>query len=152
MDLTKDWHHILRAARLRLAHNQTERHISLYGDTIEIMGAAGEFAARRFFNLDEKLHVEFDGGVDFVLNGKTVDVKATKLVDYLEKLHLQWQEGKPFVAEIILLTAVDLDTKQAEIVGYATQEEMEKAPVNPDRRDPCHEIKVPDLHTDFMEI
>ncbi len=145
MDLSGDWPHILRVARLRLAHNQTERHISQYGDSIEIRGVAGELAARRFFNLPEKLHTEFDGGIDFRLGDKTVDVKATKLVDYIDKLHLQWPYGKPFPADIIMLTAVDLEKQTAELIGWATGEEMIAARVNPSRRDPCHEIKVTKL-------
>ena len=145
IDLSRDWPYILRVAELRLAHNQTERHVSLYGNSIEIRGAAGEFAARRFFGLPEKLHTEFDGGVDLRLDEKSVDVKATKLVDYIDKLHLQWPYGKPFIAEIIILTAVDIEGMRAEMIGWATKDEMEAAPVNPDRRDPCHEIKVTKL-------
>lgn len=145
MDLSGDWPHILRVAKLRLAHNQTERHISQYGDSIEIRGVAGELAARRFFGLPEKLHTEFDGGIDLWLDGKSVDVKATKLVDYIDKLNLQWPEGKAFVAEIILLTAVDLEEQTAEMIGWATDKEMKAARVNPNRRDPCHEIKVTKL-------
>lgn len=145
IDLSRDWPYILRAAKLRLAHNQTERHVSQYGDSIEIRGAAGEFAARRFFGLPEVLHTEFDGGVDFRLDGKSVDVKATKLVDYIHKLHLQWPADKRFVAEIIILTAVNIETKTAEMIGWATAEEMAAAPINYDRRDACHEIKVTKL-------
>ncbi len=145
MDLSEDWPHILRVAKLRLAHNQTERHISQYGDSIEIRGVAGELAARRFFGLPEKLHTEFDGGIDLWLGEKSVDVKATKLVDYIDKLHLQWPKGKEFVAEIILLTAVDLEAQTAEMIGWATKKEMEAARINPSRRDPCHEIKVTKL-------
>ena len=145
IDLSRDWPYILRVAELRLAHNQTERHISQYGDSIEIRGAAGEFAARRFFGLPETLHTEFDGGIDLRLGEKSVDVKTTKLVDYIDKLHLQWPYLKPFVAEIVVLAAVDIDSQTAEMIGWATKEEMEAAPVNPNRRDPCHEIKVTKL-------
>ncbi len=145
MDLREDWSLILRVAKLRLAHNQTERHVSDYGDSIEIRGVAGELAARRYFGLPEELHTYFDGGVDFRLGEVSVDVKATKLVDYIDKLNLQWTSGKPFKAPVIVLTAVDLEKQCAKMIGWETKYEMEKAPINPKRRDPCHEIKVTKL-------
>jgi hypothetical protein len=146
MDLTADWEYIQEVARTRLQNNKTKWHVSQYGEEIETLGAAGELAARWFFGMPKNLHTNHDGGVDIEWRGRTVDVKATHLTTKVAHRYLQWPERKTIKAEIILMTGVDMSTKQAAILGYAFREEVRQAPVNYNRDFPCHEIPVPELH------
>jgi hypothetical protein len=146
MDLTADWKYIEEVAAERLQHNKTFRHVSRYGTEIEIIGAAGELAARRFLGLSEDLHTHFDGGTDIEWRNTTIDVKSTHLTKYIHHRFLQWRMGKPIRAQIILMTGVDTRRKQAAILGYAYKHEIESAEINYTRFNPCHEIPVPRLH------
>lgn len=145
MRLAKDWDYIKRVARARLSNNKTEKHVSQYGDAIEIIGVAGELTARRFFGLDESLHTHFDRGVDFILGGRKIDIKATPLHGGLGGNHLQWPTWKPVKSDIIILTAVNTDKHTSIVLGYVYADEIERAPVNHNRRTPCHEIPIEDL-------
>jgi hypothetical protein len=146
MDLSKDWEYIEGISEKRLGHNKTDRHVSRYGTAIEILGAAGELAARRFLGLPEGLHDQFDGGVDFVWRGYLVDVKTTKLTPKLNHRFLQWREDKELKADIVLFAAVDLQPKKATVVGWAWADEVREAPINLERDFPCHEIPATELH------
>lgn len=145
MNLKGDWDYLKGVAAKRLENNRTSRHVSDYGTEIELIGAAGELAARRFLGLSVKLHDQFDGGIDLLWRGKRVDVKATKLTPKLNFRFLQWPETKKFKADIILLTAVSLRTQQGVVVGWEWVDAVREAPINFDRDYPCHEIPVIDL-------
>lgn len=145
MDLSSSWAYLRGVAAERLSHNKTSRHIDRYGEEIELLGAAGELAARRFLKLPTSLHRVFDGGADFIWKGWRVDVKATRLTPRLEFRYLQWPETKPIRADLVLLTAVNVATQAAVVVGWATADQVAAAPVNPERDYPCHEIPVPSL-------
>lgn len=144
MDLTGDWDYIEFVADQRRTLNQTPRHIPI--EYLEVIGAAGELAARRLFGMPEDLHIHFDHGRDFVWKGISVDVKATILTPKLEFRYLQWPREKRVKANIILMVAVDEKSKQAVPVGYATKDEIIKAPINWERQEPCREIPTRDLH------
>lgn len=146
MDLSASWDYIADIARRRLEHNQTGRHVSDYGPEIEVLGAAGELAARRFLGLDERLHENFDGGADLRWYGRRVDVKATHLTPRVHYRFLQWPEWKPVIADIVLMAVVDMRTRTATILGYANRTEVLEAPINPERAYPCHEIPITALH------
>lgn len=146
MDLSGSWAYIESVARSRLASNKTARHVYRYGEKIEVLGVAGEIAVRRYLGLSEEVHDGFDNGVDLLYHGKRIDVKATVLTPKLSYRFLQWPAWKLVKADIIILTAVNIDLRSAVIVGYATKEEVLKAPVNYTRADPCHEISSRDLH------
>jgi hypothetical protein len=152
MDLSGSWTHIQEAAKNRLSHNKTAFHIFDYGEGIEVLGAAGEVAARRFFGLPEELHTGFDSGCDLVFAGKRIDVKATVLTPKLNFRYLQWPQSKRVKSDIILLTAVDPISMQAVIVGYATRLEVELAVINNGRAYPCKEIAVINLHPPYELI
>jgi len=146
MDLRRHWSYIGRVARKRLANNKTSRHVSEYGTDIEVIGAAGEFAARLFFGISTRLHVKFDHGTDINWRGYTIDVKATRLTPRLHHRFLQWPAWKECKTDIVLMTAVDLRGKRAIIVGWAWGEDIKKARINHDRDYPCHEIPIPNLY------
>lgn len=145
MNLKGDWDYLQSIAQKRLENNRTSRHVSDYGTEIELMGAAGELVARRFLGLPDKLHEQFDGGIDLVWRKRRVDVKATKLTPKLNFRFLQWPETKKFRADIILLTAINLRTQQGTVVGWEWVDTVREAPINFDRDYPCHEIPVTDL-------
>lgn len=147
MDLSGSWEYIQRAARNRLDHNKTPRHRYEYGESIEIIGVAGEVAARRFLGLPEKVHTRFDHGVDIAWGGMTIDVKATNLTPSFQHKYLQWPRWKRVKADIVLMTAIDPLTRTAVVVGFAYKHEILRAPVNLTRPDPCHEIPVQELHS-----
>lgn len=145
MDLSPKWDYVLATAAERLDHNKTARHVARYGTDIEVLGVAGEIAARRFLGLSENLHTHFDGGGDLVWRGWLIDVKATRLTPRLEYRFLQWPASKPVKTEIVLLTAVDINNRLATVVGMAYAKDVHEAPVNSTRDYPCHEIPVRNL-------
>jgi hypothetical protein len=146
MDLSRKWKYLQSVAKTRLANNKTIYHIDRYGTDIEVLGAAGELAARRFLGLPEKLHLKRDNGIDLYWRGYKVDVKATHMTKYLHHRYLQWPHYKPIKADIILMTAVDLRRKRATVIGFATAHEVISAPINAARNIPCHEIIMTRLH------
>ncbi len=152
MDLTGSWPYIESVAKSRLAHNKTCRHISEFGEYIETIGAAGEVTARRFLGLSEKLHPEFDGGVDIFYLKRTIDVKATLLTQKVMHRHLQWPITKELKSDIILLTAISAEYKTGAVIGYALREEVLAAKVNETRGYPCHEIPISELHPAWLLI
>lgn len=147
MDLSSARDYIKTVALERLQNNQTVRQVSYYGTEIEYLGAAGELAARRFLKINETLHTHFDRGADIHWRGYKIDVKATRLTPLTEFRFLQWPQTKFLKADIVLLTAVDLRSLEAEVIGYAFREEVLRAPINPERRYPCHEIPIAELHS-----
>ena len=146
MDLSGSWEYVVRTARSRLSNNLTPHHRYELGESGEILGVAGEIVARNFFGMPGNVHEGFDNGVDIKWGGMTIDVKATILTPNLAYRFLQWPEWKRIKAEIILLTAVDPITQLGVAVGYATKKEIESAPVNRTRAQPCREIPVTQLH------
>jgi hypothetical protein len=149
MDLTGSWTYIQDVARSRLGHNKTSHHIYEFGDSLEVLGAAGELVARRYLGIDEKLHLGFDGGCDLRFAGLRVDVKATVLTPNVIFRFLQWPKEKVIKSDIIFLTAIDPITRQGVPLGYATKEEILKSPVARERLTPCYEIPVRSLHNPF---
>lgn len=146
MDLSGAWSYGRSVSEHRLAHNKTQRHVSEYGDGIELLGVMGEICARRFLGLSEVLHEGFDHGVDILFEGMTIDVKATHLTPLIQHRYLQWPRWKPVKSDYILLAAIDALHRGGTILGYATRAEVLAAPINRDRRYPCREIAVGDLH------
>jgi len=145
MDLSGDWDYIEAVAQARLANNKGPHHVSCYGTEIETIGAAGELAARRCLHLSEDLHVHRDNGTDIEWRGWKIDVKTTQLTPLVDHRFLQWPEGKPIKCDIVLMAAVDVKSKRAKVLGFVASSDIARAPVNPNRRFPCHEIPVKSL-------
>lgn len=145
MNLAQSWPYLEQVAAHRLANNKTEHHVNQFGEYIELIGAAGELAARRFLQLEEDLHEHFDGGADIRYRDIRIDVKATVWTPRLMHRYLQWPIWKPVKADVILFTAVNIEQKSAIVVGYALRHEVNRAPVNKERAIPCYEIPVPRL-------
>jgi hypothetical protein len=143
MNLSSDWPYIQQIAAERLRHNKTARHRARYGAEIEIMGAAGELAARRYLGLDENLGTHFDGGIDLHLHGLTVDIKSTR--PYSRWLQVAYY--KRVVADVILMMAVSMKHKTARPFGFAWRREILSAPLDLSMDDACHHIPVEELHS-----
>jgi hypothetical protein len=146
MDLSGSWQYIEDVARSRLAHNKTKRHVYSYGESIEVIGVAGEVIVRRFLGLPEKVHEGFDHGVDISYFDMKIDVKATILTPNANYRYLQWPNWKKIRADYIVATAIDPINKVGTIIGYAMRGEIKTAPVNITRDTPCHEIPFTSLH------
>ena len=146
MNLTAQWSYIEQVAADRLENNKTEHHVSEYGPEIELIGAAGELAAHRFFQLPEELHTHFDHGADLIYKSIRIDVKATAWTPRILRRHMQWPTWKRIKADVILLTAVSIEEKSAIMIGYALPYEIMRAPVNTERFLACHEIPIQHLH------
>jgi hypothetical protein len=141
MDLAPHWDYIEEIAAERSKLNDNVHYMKL-GEDIMVLGAAGELAARLVLNLPLTLSTGFDNGIDFLIGGKRVDVKTTKLTPRLEYRYLQWPKDKPIKCDIVWLFAVDIESMNATSVGYSTARELISAPINYDRKFPCHEIPV----------
>jgi len=145
MDLSGDWRYLNNIAKKRLNNNWTSRQVTKYKN-LEILGAAGELAARRYLGLPEKIHTNFDGGADLFWRDRKVDVKATNLTKHFQYRFLQWPIDKPIEADIILMTVVSIKEKQACVIGFAYKNEVLKSKINHTRHYPCREIALTDLH------
>ena len=148
MNLSQDWDYLLDIAKQRRRNNRTPWHVKK--DYLEVLGAAGELAARRFLGLPEELHTHFDGGRDLIWRGYRVDVKATVLTPNVEFRFLQWPVRKIIKADIIFMMAVDKSTKTATPLGWCFNHELVGAQVNTGREYPCHEISVLELRPDWQ--
>lgn len=142
MDLSSDWPYIQHIAAERLRHNKTALHRANYGTEIEVMGAAGELAARRYLGLSEELGTHFDGGVDLSLHGLTVDIKSTR--PWSKWLQVAYY--KRVVADVILMMSVHMKRQAARPFGFAWREEILAAPLDLRMDDACHHIPVEELH------
>ena len=145
MNLEHHWGYILDVAAQRLHNNKTAHHIAKYGDELEVMGAAGELAARIFLGVSLEMGVHFDGGVDINYGRHRVDVKATKLTPGIAYRFMQWPIWKDIKSDIILMTVVNVPTMHAMIIGYATKEDLVNATANMAREVPCVEIPFVNL-------
>jgi hypothetical protein len=143
VDLSSDWPYIQHIAAERLRKNKTPRHRADFGTEIEVTGAAGELAARRFLGLPEELGTTFDGGIDLTLHGITVDVKSTKP----SSRWLQVAYYKRVAADIILMMSVDGNSQTATPRGFAWKREILDAPLDLRQVDACHRIHINDLHS-----
>jgi hypothetical protein len=145
VNLAHHWDYVLDVAAQRLQNNKTPRHVAKYGDELEIMGAAGELAARIFLGVSLTMGVHFDGGVDIEYGRHNIDVKATKITPGIAYRYLQWPIWKPVISDVILMTVVNTGTKHATIIGYALKTDLECAVANMARETPCVEIAFSSL-------
>jgi hypothetical protein len=143
MNLGDRWPYVLAIAKARLKHNKTSRHVSQYGDTLEILGVAGELAARRLLGLPEELHTGFDGGKDLVYHGWDIDVKTTRLTNNLIERGFRWPLTKVVRADICLVMAVDVESQRAVALGWCYKVAVERAPI--DHEHNCHEVPIVEL-------
>ena len=146
IDLSHVWGYIKYIAKERLHNNITARHVYKHGPEIEVVGAAGELAARISLGLPQKLHTQFDGGKDLVFGDQSIDVKSTRLTPHIQARHLQWPLGNPINCDVAILVGVDMQSRSAKVLGFATAQEILEAPINHTRYLPCQEIAISQLH------
>ena len=142
MNLRSDWPYIQHIAAERLRKNKTPRHRADFGTEIEVTGAAGELAARRFLGLPEELGTTFDGGIDISLHGIAIDVKSTRP----SSKWLQVAYYKRVAADIILMMSIDPERQTAILRGFAWKREILAAPLDLTQIDACHRIHINELH------
>ena len=97
---------------------QPNSKISTHGAVeTEISGLKGEFAVAQYYDVEPNLELEADEGWDFIINGKTVDVKYTK-----------YQEGDLFFTSLshvkaeIAILAVEASFNEVELKGWIDRE------------------------------
>jgi hypothetical protein len=147
MNLNPQRAYLEQVARERLRNNRTEWQVDDYGEEIELIGAAGELAARRFLKLPEELHTRFDQGADILWRGHRIDVKTTRLTERIQFRYLQWPQRKPIKADLVMMAAFDPRSWDAEVLGYTFKQEILNAPLNRTRAHPCYELSVMKLHS-----
>ena len=145
MNLGSSWRYLEGVSRSRLAHNKTRHHIYEYGTEIELLGCCGELVVRRFLGLGERLHTEFDGGCDLVWRGRKIDVKATRLTPRLNFRNLQWPLSKKVKADIVVMTAVNIEDRFGIVVGWCWGSKVSQSAVNRERFVACYEMPITEL-------
>jgi len=145
-NFARKWNYILRVSRTRLKNNRTPFHVESKDGKFEVIGAAGEMAARRYFGLKEELHLHFDGGTDMKFHGLRINVKATEYSLVKPRHFLQWPIEKDINCDVAVMTMVDLLNKRVAVIGFALQDELLVAPINHKRPYTCREIPIRDLH------
>lgn len=124
------WDYIDEAARIRQnMHVQMGQKGRPMKDDLRAnkMGLAGEFEFAWRFNsqVDMTLRPFGDGGVDFTINGYTIDVKTAEKPWYL----LYLEEKLPVVADIYVLAGCNLEDKRTWLIGWAWGEDLERGEV-----------------------
>lgn len=96
----------------------------IFSEDYEIKGLVGEVAFSQEFNVPVDLVEKAfgDGGIDFIVNGHTIDVKT-----YDKPYNLLREVGKPH-AQIIVLAGYKSTIMSAELIGWEYDTEMLKCP------------------------
>lgn len=99
--------------------------------------------------VNEDLIVTGDGGYDFIISNKKVNVKTTI---YWHDPHLKEMLDPKWWADYYFLVALDVQRKKGKLCGWATQEELRHAP----KRDYGYGIRLmldhKDLHQEKLDI
>jgi len=146
MLITDAWDYILDVARERLVANFHRHNSHRLGDHIEVLGVAGELAARRFLGLPERVLGVGDPGWDIEIPSTdvlgdpyvwTIDVKSRPWIEGFWRMPLQWPLHKPMRADLALLVFVHLAERRAAVVSFAGKEDLEAAPIDTGGLMPC---------------
>lgn len=115
------------------------------GNSTHFLGVVAECAFSIYSGLDfdENLNVLGDPGYDFVINGKTIDVKGTQ---YFHDPHLKQYPNPKTWVDIYVLVGIDIAQKRAKIFGWATKEEMQGATLKDYGYGPQRVIECSKLH------
>lgn len=97
------------------------------GNSTHFIGLCGEatFAQWAKKPLDVQLKASGDEGHDFIVNGKTIDVKTTV---YWDDPILKEFEGRKKSADLLVLAGLDLKRKRCILYGWTTLSEMHGLP------------------------
>lgn len=112
-------------------------------------GALGELLVADVLGTDIDDAAKYsDGGVDGIFRGRTYDVKLAKYLD--NPILKVWTKTKHF-ADLYILVAVSRDALLAELVGWATQDEVRRAKTRDFGHGENYVLSRQDLHP-FAEI
>lgn len=121
------WEYIEDAAKIRqdmhagLGHRGRNMGDDLRAHKIGLAGEF-EFALRFGGEVDMTLRPFGDGGVDFRMNGYTIDVKTAEKPWYL----LYLEEKLPVAADIYVLAGCNLAERESWLIGWEWGETLEK--------------------------
>ncbi len=122
VDLSSIWSQITSIGDSRDTQKnnyQSSKNWSRY--STHTLGLIGElcFSVNTGINACLELLPEGDGNVDFVVNGKSIDIKTTR---YWKDPDLKQYPNPKKWADAYVLCAVDVDAKRARIFGWSTKE------------------------------
>lgn len=116
------------------------------GNSTHFLGLVAEAAFSCYTGLDlnKSLSPSGDLGYDFIINGRTVDVKGTQ---YFNDPHLKQYPTPKVWVDYYFLVGIDIAQKRAKIFGYATREEIQNATMKDYGYGPQRVVECKDLHT-----
>lgn len=129
-------------------NRHTSHNVEEVGPIGEKRGAYAEGDIQLRFDMPLVLGTHYDGGVDVVWHDLRINVKSTRLYSWrsMQGRNLQWPEDNPYLCDVAILVGVNLNNGLCIPQGWATIQEIMKAPLNKDRPTPCQEILIPNLH------
>ena len=123
--MTPDYLTLCRVAAER--HDLHRDHASSrpLSDGYELVGLVGEAEFSRLFNVPMNLErmAGGDNGVDFVINGRTIDIKTAR-----KAFNLIVEQGH-VCCDVYVLANPNRGVTGAELLGWAGRKDIEKAPV-----------------------
>lgn len=147
INLTFIWGDLERIAAQRDAQKQNYKSTKNWsaGNSTHFLGLVAEaaFSVYSGMDFDESLNAEGDPGYDFIVDGKTIDVKGTQ---YFNDPHLKQYPNPKTWADYYVLVGIDIAQKRAKIFGHATKEEMQNASLRDYGYGPQRVIGCSELH------
>ena len=116
-----------RSAWEFLQHNNIgNRHTANGNKEEQYVGLLGEMVVADIFNIEHKLSKGFDGGFDFVIDGKKADVKTMgRNVDvkmnYVNNF-IAFQSG--FNCDLYIFCSINKNKSELTICGWVTKQEL----------------------------
>lgn len=146
-DLKENWEELQSIAASRDAQKKDYKSTKnwSYGNSTHFLGLAAEatFSCYTGIEFDRRLTNVGDPGYDFIINGKTIDVKGTQ---YFNDPHLKQYPTPKIWVDYYVLVGIDIAGKRAKICGYATKEEMQNAELRSYGYGPQRVIECKNLH------
>jgi hypothetical protein len=147
IDLVPWWERITTEAHRRQAQKRGFKSGRHWNADTDFVGLCGEvvFAVQNGLEVDWSLRLDGDGGVDFIVDGETVNVKATP---YWRDPYLKAPKGDNLTAaDWYALTPVDLPGQRGYYVARVRRRTLEDAPVRTwgDRNIPTRSLSAADV-------
>ena len=115
------------------------------------IGLCGEkiFSLEFGLPMNEELIKTGDGGYDFIVNNKKINVKTTI---YWHDPHLKEMTDPKWWADYYFLVALDTQRKKGRLCGWASQKELQNATVKDYGYGSRLTIDYKDLHTGTLPV
>lgn len=127
VDLSSIWSHISSIGDSRDVQKKNYKSSKNWSKhSTHVLGLIGEICFSVYTGIDACLELipEGDGNIDFIINGKSIDIKTTR---YWKDPDLKQYPNPKKWADAYVLCAVDVDEKRAKIFGWTTKEAIVNA-------------------------